>query len=201
MADSQRTGSEPYFVLDSPYEIANWRPLVHWLMYIPHYAVLYVLQLLSRVVFIIYWVMIVVTGKPHRGLYDVLTMYERYNTRASGFLIGYTEQYPPFDFCTGPTDNGRYEPMGLTLPTPPEEVPRIAALNWLLAIPHFIMLMFFGVGAGIVAIIGWFAVLFTGSWPAGMRDFLVRLSNYYYRVWSYAAMVENDYPRFGLPAA
>ena len=34
-----------------------------------------------------------------------------------------------------------------------------------------------------------------------MRDFLVRVSNYYYRVWTYVTMVENEYPPFGLPAA
>jgi len=57
------------------------------------------------------------------------------------------------------------------------------------------------IGAVVVAIIGWFAVLFTGKWPQGMRGFLVRVSNYYYRVWTYVTMVENKYPKFGLPAA
>ncbi len=27
------------------------------------------------------------------------------------------------------------------------------------------------------ALIGWFAVLFTGAWPQGMRGFLVQVSN------------------------
>jgi hypothetical protein len=40
-----------------------------------------------------------------------------------------------------------------------------------------------------------------GSWPEGMRGFLVRVSNFYYRVWTYVTMVENEYPGFGLPAA
>jgi len=48
---------------------------------------------------------------------------------------------------------------------------------------------------------GWFAVLFTGAWPDGMRRFLVRYSNYYYRVWSFVVMAEPDYPRFGLGAS
>jgi hypothetical protein len=30
-----------------------------------------------------------------------------------------------------------------------------------------------------------------------MRRYLVRFSNYYYRVWLYATMVETTYPRFG----
>ena len=34
-----------------------------------------------------------------------------------------------------------------------------------------------------------------------MRDFLVRVANYDYRVWTYVTMVDNSYPTFGLPSA
>ena len=40
-----------------------------------------------------------------------------------------------------------------------------------------------------------------GAWPEGMRGYLVRVSNYQYRIWTYVAMVENEYPTFGLPTA
>jgi hypothetical protein len=89
----------------------------------------------------------------------------------------------------------------LNLPTVPESVPRSAALNLFKAIPHFILLMIFFIGAAFVAVIGWFAVLFTGAWPKDMRAFLVRVSNYQYRVWTYVVMVDNEYPAFGLPVA
>lgn len=192
---------DPYLVVDSPYEVANWRPLVNWLLYVPHGIILYALQILARVVFLIYWLMLIFTGKLHPGMYGVLVMYERYNARAGGFLLGYSETYPPFDFDTGTSDNDAYPPVRLRLPEAPPTVSRRAALNILLAIPHYIVLMVFFIGAFFVAVVGWFAVLFTGAWPQGMRDFLVRVSNYYYRVWTYTAMVENDYPKFGLPAA
>jgi len=131
----------------------------------------------------------------------MVVMYERYNARASGFLVGYSEIYPPFDFGTTSADNDAYPPVRLTLPAVPESVPRSAALNLFKAIPHYIVLAIFFIGAAVVAIIAWFAVLFTGKWPQGMRAFLVRVSNYYYRVWAYVTMVENDYPKFGLPSA
>ena len=191
----------PYLVVESPYELARWRPLVNWVLYIPHSIILYGLQILSQVVFLVYWVMLIVTGNLHPGLYSVMVMYERYNTRASGFLFGYSETYPPFDFDTTTEGNTAYPPVRLALPDVPEQVSRKAALNFLLAIPHYFVLMIFFIGAAAVALIGWFAVLFTGAWPQGMRDFLVRVTNYYYRVWTYVTMVENDYPKFGLPAA
>ena len=192
---------KPYLVVDSPYELARWRPLVNWVLFIPHGLIVQALQFLSRVVFFIYWLMLIFTGKLHPGLYRAMVMYERYSSRATGFLIGYSETYPPFDFDMEPADNRAYPPVRLNLPEVPNTVPRSAALNVFKAIPHYIVLMVYFIGAAVVALIAWFAVLFTGAWPQGMRDFLVRVSNYYYRVWTYITMVENDYPRFGLPSA
>jgi hypothetical protein len=185
-------------VVDSPYEVANWRPLVHWLMYIPHHIINYVLTFAANVVGIVYWVTLIVTGRLHPGMYGFLAMQQRYQNRIVGFLVGYTEVYAPFDFNMGATDNGVYPPIRVNLPEPPESTPRTAALNFLLAIPHYIVFTIFAIGAVVVLIIGWFAVLFTGVWPAGMRDFLVRLGNYWLRIWVYVAMVETKYPKFGI---
>ena len=193
------TIDQPYLVVDSPYRLERWRPLVNWVLYIPHAVILYGLQILSRVVFVVYWLMLIFTGNLHAGMFNIMAMYERYNSRATGFLLGYSATYPPFDFNASTSDNGAYPPIRLTLPTVPEVVTRSAALNVFKAIPHYIVLMAYFFAAAVVAVIGWFAVLFTGEWPKGMRDFLVRVSNYYYRVWTYVTMVDNSYPPFGLP--
>jgi hypothetical protein len=192
---------QPYMVVDSPYEVARWRPFLNWVLYIPHGVILYALQILARAVFCVYWLMLIFTGKLHRGLYGMMVMYERYNARASGFLVGFSEVYPPFEFGTDAADDNGYPPIRLNLPVVPEAVPRSAALNVFKAIPHFIVLMFFIIGAVFVAVFGWFAVLFTGAWPQGMRAYLVRVSNYQYRIWTYVVMVDNEYPKFGLPTA
>jgi hypothetical protein len=198
MASHITSSDSEYLVVDSPYEVANWRPLVQWLLFIPHAILLNAMRTLAGVVFVIYWVMLLVTGRLHKGLYGVMVMHERYSQRATGFFVGWSEVYPPFDFDLGVRDNGAYPPIQLNLPEPPEETPRSAAFNFILAIPHYIVIGLIGIAAALVAIIGWFAVLFTGRWPEGMRDFLVRYANYYLRVWTYVAMVNTDYPRFGL---
>ena len=192
---------QPYLVVDSPYELARWRPLVNWVLYVPHGIILNALQALSRAVFLVYWLMLVFTGELHSGMYRVMAMYERYNARAGGFLVGFSETYPPFDFTNDTADNNAYPPIRLNLPDVPSSVPRSAALNVFKAIPHYIVLMVYFISAAVVALIGWFAVLFTGAWPHGMRNYLVRVNNYYFRLWTYITMVENDYPRFGLPTA
>lgn len=190
---------QPYLVVDSPHELARWRPLVNWVLYIPHAVILYGLQALARVVFVVYWLMLVFTGTLHPGMFKVMAMYERYNARAGGFLVGFSQAYPPFDFAMDVADNGAYPPVRLELPTVPDSVPRSMALNVIKAIPLYFVLLVYVVGAAAVALVGWFAVLFTGAWPQGMRAFLVRVSNFQFRVWTYVTMVENDYPRFGLP--
>ncbi len=102
------------YVVDSPYEVANWRPLVHWLLYIPHAFIEYTLTLrsLAGVVFLIYWVMFIFTGRLHPGLYGLMTLYERYSQRTDSYLVGFSEAYPPFDFhmavpTTTPTRRSR----------------------------------------------------------------------------------------------
>ncbi len=192
---------QPYLTVDSPCEMERWRPLVNWVLYIPHAVVLYALQILARVVFLVYWVMFLFTGKLHPGMYNVMVMYERYNARASGFLFGFSELYPPFDFAAEAADNNAYPPIRLSLPVPPESVPRSAALNIIKAIPLYIVMYIYFIGAAAVAVIGWFAVLFTGAWPPNMRSFLVRVSNYWFRIWTYVTMVDNEYPPFSLPPA
>jgi len=46
---SQQTiaSHEPFLVVDSPYETERWRPLVNWVLYIPHAVILYALRALS----------------------------------------------------------------------------------------------------------------------------------------------------------
>jgi len=196
-SDGAATGGD-LLVVDSPYQLAKWRPLVHWVMYIPHQIIIKALQTVAFVVGVIYWVTLLITGRLHPGMYGLLAMNERYQQRATGFLLGFTETYAPFDFDTGASDNGAYPPIRVKLPTPPESTPRVAALNFFLAIPHYIVLAVLAIAAFVVAVIAWFAVLLTGAWPKAMRDFLVKVGNYYLRVWIYVAMVETQYPRFGL---
>ena len=189
-----------YLTVDSPHEVARWRPLVHWLMAIPHFIVLHAFRALAGVVFVIYWFVLLFTGRLNSGLYGLMTMYERYNARVGGFFLGYTERYAPFDFNGGPADNSVYPPVVLELPPVPETASRKSLFNVLLAIPHYLMLVVYAIAAIAVAIFGWFAVLFTGRWPSGGRSFLVRVANYYHRVWTYVAMVEPSYPSFSLPS-
>ena len=70
-------------------------------------------------------------------------------------------------------------------------------VKWLLAIPHYLVLVVLAIAA-IVAIVGaWFAILLTGRYPRGLFDFVVGVGRWGLRVQAYAFLLVTDrYPPF-----
>lgn len=63
-------------------------------------------------------------------------------------------------------------------------------------IPHGFCLAVYGIAAAFVMIAAWISVLFTGSYPRGMFDFVVGLHRWQARVWAYLAFLTDIYPPF-----
>lgn len=73
--------------------------------------------------------------------------------------------------------------------------------KWFLAIPHYIVLAFLFVGAFFAVIFAWFAILFTGTYPKGLFDYVVGVGRWQLRVAAYAwLLVTDQYPPFSLSA-
>ena len=68
----------------------------------------------------------------------------------------------------------------------------------ILVIPQLIVLAVLGIAAFVVWVIAFFAVLFTGRWPEGMRTFLVGVMRWYTRVEAYLGLLTDTYPPFSL---
>jgi hypothetical protein len=71
-------------------------------------------------------------------------------------------------------------------------------VKWLLAIPHFIALFFLGIGAYIVLIVSWFAVIITGAYPEGMFNYMAGVLRWGARVQAYVFLMTDAYPPFSL---
>ena len=72
-------------------------------------------------------------------------------------------------------------------------------LRVLLAIPHYILLVFLSIAAVVAVIIAWFAILFTGRYPRGLFDFVLGVLRWGNRVNAYAfVLVTDQYPPFRL---
>ena len=69
----------------------------------------------------------------------------------------------------------------------------------LLAIPHFIVLCFIMVGVIFCTLIAWLTILFIGSYPKSIFDFVVGSLRWILRVNAYAILLTIDeYPPFRL---
>ena len=72
-------------------------------------------------------------------------------------------------------------------------------IKWLLAIPHYFVLLFLGIAAFFGVIFAWFAILATGQYPRSVFDFIVGVGRWGLRVDAYAFLLVTDrYPPFSL---
>ena len=187
------------FSFDPPEKVANWRPLVHWLLAIPHWVILYVLNIVSEVIALISWFVILFTGRLPEGLANFQAMYVRYNMRVmiyAGFL---REEYPPFTFATTPADPGDDPRVRVDFVPQLEDRNRVTtAFRIILAIPHLVVLAVLGIALSVVVLIAFFAVLFTGRWPEGLRDFALGVGRWSVRFNAYFLLLTDEYPPFSL---
>jgi len=95
--DEQQSVRLEYDYPDAGRELNRWLPLVKWLLAIPHYVVLFFLQLAAAVVVIISWFAILFTGAYPRGLFEFVVGVMRWHNRVVGYAFTLvTDRYPPF---------------------------------------------------------------------------------------------------------
>src|SRR2546423_3782920 len=74
-------------------------------------------------------------------------------------------------------------------------------IRLILAIPQLIILYFLWLAGFFVLIVGWFAALFTGQLPEGIRGFLIGILRYQVRVPAYLFLRVDENPPFPFFAA
>jgi ABC-type multidrug transport system fused ATPase/permease subunit len=67
----------------------------------------------------------------------------------------------------------------------------------LLAIPHFILVLLWGIVAELAVLVAWFAALFTGRVPDGLHNFIASWLRYSTRVTAYVFLLADPFPPFG----
>ena len=136
--------------------------------------------------------MLVFRQRYPRWWFDFAVELARFGGRVAAYLLLLTDRYPS-------TVEAQSVHLEVAYPQVEQLNRWLPLIKWLLAIPHYIVLALLGIVVVLVTIVAWFAILFTGSYPRGMFDFVVGVGRWWTRVWAYAFLLVTDvYPPFSL---
>ena len=137
--------------------------------------------------------MILFRQRYPRWWFDFALELNRFSMRVSAYLFLLTDLYPS-------TVEKQSVHLELTYPDVKQDLNKwMPLVKWLLAVPHYFVLVVLSIGALGATIIAWFAILFTGRYPQGLFDFVVGVARWNLRVNAYAVLLITDqYPPFSL---
>jgi hypothetical protein len=139
--------------------------------------------------------MILFRQKYPRWWFDWNLELQRFSNRVGAYLALMDDRYPS-------TDDHQSVHLDYVYPDAQRDLNRwLPLVKWLLAIPHYIVLIFLDIAAILVVIVAWFAILFTGRYPRGMFGFVEGVIRWNNRVVGYVlTLVTDQYPPFSLSA-
>jgi hypothetical protein len=139
--------------------------------------------------------MILFRQKYPRWWFDFNLQLTRFSTRVMSYLALMSDRYPS-------TDEEQSVHLDLDYPDVKQDLNRwLPLVKWLLAIPHYIVLVFLSIAAVFAVVIAWFAILFTGRYPRGIFEFVEGVMRWGLRVEAYSMLLVTDrYPPFRLAA-
>jgi Domain of unknown function (DUF4389) len=148
---------------------------------------------ISAGLFLATLLMIVFRRRYPRWWFDFAREFTRFGARVGAYIALLTDKYPS-------TVEEQSIHLEIDYPDVERDLNRwLPLVKWLLAIPHYLVLIVLSVGAVFSVVIAWFAILFTGRYPRVLFDFVVGVGRWWLRVQAYAFLLVTDrYPPFSL---
>jgi hypothetical protein len=165
-----------------------------YIVAIPWLIVASIYGLIAEIAAIIAWFAIVFTGSYPEGLYNFNAGYVRMIGRVNGFEYLLTDAWPPF----GGDESPDY-PVRIGVAPPLDQYSRLkTGLRLIYGIPVYLLAIVQAVIVSVCALIGWFAILFTGKLPEGLFNPIRSGSAYLTRATAYFLLLTEDWPPFSL---
>jgi hypothetical protein len=181
------------FTYDVGYEETRNRTTVAFriIMAIPHLIVASLWRELTQLLAVIQWFIILFTGKRNEGIWRLQQSYLYYYCRVLGYVALMYDQYPAFGTDPGPV------PVRSEIDYEESADRLTSALRLIWAIPAVIIGAIVGIGAYVIVLISWFAIVITGKQSRGMWDFVLKVLRFTFQLESYVFLMTDTYPKFG----
>lgn len=140
--------------------------------------------------------MIVFRQRYPRWWFDFQLELARFSYRVGSYLFLVRDEYPS-------TEDEQAVHLELDYPDAQTQLNRwLPLVKWLLALPHYLVLIVLVLVGIVVVIVAWVAILITGRYPRGLFDYVVGVGRWGLRVQAYAVFLITDrYPPFSMDQA
>jgi len=137
--------------------------------------------------------MILFRQKYPRWWFDWNLELQRFANRVTAYLALMDDRYPS-------TDDRQSVRLDWDYPNVERDLVRwLPLVKWLLAFPHYLILIVLDLVVILAVILAWFAILITGRYPRGLFTFVEGVFRWNNRVLAYAGtLVTDQYPPFRL---
>jgi uncharacterized membrane protein len=150
------------------------------------------LTLVAGILFLPLVLMLVFRQKYPRWWFDWNLNLLRFSNRVTAYLALLDDRYPS-------TDEEQSVHLDFPYPDSRQLNRWLPLIKWLLAFPHYVVLLFLWIASVVAVILAWFAILFTGRYPHDLFRFVVGVLRWTNRVNAYAfVLVTDQYPPFRL---
>ncbi|HEY7256981.1 MAG TPA: DUF4389 domain-containing protein [Solirubrobacterales bacterium] len=157
----------------------------------PHLVWLALWGLLAACAGVINWFATLIRGTPPRAIHRFLAAYLRYQAHVAAYLFLIGNPFPGF---TG--TEGSY-PIDLHIAGPERQNRWTVLFRLILVVPALIVLGIYNSLLLIAGFLGWFAALFTGRMPLGLRNAGALVVGYAAQTYAYIFLVTGGYPYSG----
>jgi hypothetical protein len=190
---SKKSSQQAYaarLALDYPERLNRLTTFFRPILIIP---IAIVLGLASTTLWMATLLMIVFRVRYPRWWFDFARELTRFSTRVGAYAALLTDRYPS-------TTKDQAVHLDIDYPDAEKDLNRwLPLVKWLLAIPHYVILVILWFFAFFAIVIAWFAILITGRYPKGLFNYVVGVFRWSIRVSAYMYLLVTDqYPPFSM---